>query len=60
MDGAGCFRALVALLDVSPQHRLLDMSGTCSGSLSEALHAAGPGRGLSLSGQVPPGLLIAT
>ncbi|CAL1162224.1 unnamed protein product [Cladocopium goreaui] len=59
MDGAGCFRALVALLDVSPQHRLLDMSGTCSGSLAEALHAAGPGRGLSLSGQVPPGLLIA-
>ena len=51
MDGAGWPQALVALLDVSPQHRLLDMSGTCSGTLAEALHGAG--------GQVPPGLLIA-
>eukprot|EP00435_Cladocopium_sp_Y103_P043703 s2547_g12.t1 len=54
MDGVDWLRALVPLLDISPHHRLLDMNGTCSSSLAEALHGA-----MAQVPPVPPGLLIA-
>ena len=42
---------LVQLLDVLPQHRVLDINGTCSPDLAKALHGS--------QDQVPQGLLIA-